>query len=160
VEQTSFWGHDPNRQGRGPKTPPTPATTLHTTCSKKWRRRRHAQELAPPLLSAAATCLCLVSHNEDARPFPLALLYSPHTHLLLPHALARRCLSRPRWPMSLCSYHHWPSCSSPIFALALQHRAFAMSRPNPGDPERSLPSSAPVMRKKKGRVRIGKNSGF
>ena len=55
---------------------------------------RHAPERAPPLLSAAAACLCLPARNVDARRFPLALLCSPRTHLLLPLA-PPRALSLP-----------------------------------------------------------------
>jgi len=60
----------------------------------KCLRGRHAPERAPPLLSAAAACLCLPAHNVDARRFPFALLCSPRTHLLVPMA-PPRALSLP-----------------------------------------------------------------
>ena len=90
----------------------------------KCLRGRHTPERAPPLLSAAAACLCLPAHNVDARRFPLALLCSPRTHLLLRLA-PPRALSL---PLALAIGHRHGKAGARATPIA------AVAAPSPNHP--------------------------
>jgi hypothetical protein len=95
----------PIRPRSGPKSPPSPATPTHATCSLKSPRVHHAPERAPTIVAARPALPALLGRGRATLTPSASLYLTPHTSMFLPLA---PCL--PWWCPAPCLPGGAPGC--------------------------------------------------